>query len=297
MERIIGDELTLTSEKIRAQMDQFFGRNTALGAPSRLVEAMHYATEGGRKLRPYLVRACAQVFSKESEVIDKIAMAIEFLHASSLVHDDLPPFDDDNTRYGRPALHVRWDEGTAILVGNALNMAVFEVLGDEGLEIEDATKVRIIRYASRSSGNRGLIGGQILDIMRDAAPFGLDEWENITSRKVGALIEASCAIGAILGGAGEADVKRFELFGSLLSKLARIGDDTLDWDYESREEQTSSDVLPRLDGRIISIIGPERTKEMARELAQQARSLLVQYGKPASKLQFLVELMLKRVSV
>ncbi len=186
-----------------------------LGRKGRLAEACRYAVlGGGKRLRPLLcLAACEDVGGDASDAI-RAATAIELVHAYSLVHDDLPAMDDDAMRRGKPTVHVKFDQPTAILVGDALLTAAFEIVPPP-----------FAKELAQSAGGKRLILGQMLDLNLNGEPADLDE---IHRHKTGALFEFSCLVGAVQGGAAPEVAGNFKAFGTRVGVAFQYRDDILD---------------------------------------------------------------------
>ncbi|MET0280900.1 MAG: farnesyl diphosphate synthase [Steroidobacteraceae bacterium] len=217
----------------RARAELQLARRLDLADPGtpRLGEAMRYSTlGGGKRLRPTLVYATAAALGAPLDAVDDAAVAVELIHAYSLVHDDLPAMDDDDLRRGLPTCHKAFDEGTAVLAGDALQALAFGVLaGDADSALPPAARLQQIQVLAQRIGTAGMAGGQAIDL--EAAGHRLEPaaLEGMHRRKTGALIQASVLLGAI--GAGIAAGARYEAlrcYGAELGLAFQIQDDVLD---------------------------------------------------------------------
>ncbi len=206
-----------------------------LGVPSRLLKAMRYATlNGGKRFRALLVYAAAERskhgISAPAGPIDKAAAAIELVHAYSLVHDDLPAMDNDDLRRGRPACHRRFDEATAILVGDALQSLAFELLADSDPgEITNERKLLMVQCLAEAIGGNGMAGGQQLDMDATNCPLDLEDLVQMHAMKTGALISASCRMGGLAMKQSEAShLEALGRYGQAVGMTFQIVDDILD---------------------------------------------------------------------
>jgi farnesyl diphosphate synthase len=165
-------------------------------------EAMQYALLGGKKLRGYLVNQSSKLFEIDLSKSIWAACSIEALHAYSLVHDDLPAMDDDDLRRGKPTVHKKWDDATAILTGDALQTLSFQLLTDQRFRVSDAHRLKLAYDLSVASGADGMVLGQALDILAETSdvPLDLDDITRMQRRKTGALIEWSACSGAVMSG-------------------------------------------------------------------------------------------------
>jgi farnesyl diphosphate synthase len=170
--------------------------------PQRLNEAMRYAVLGsGKRVRPALVYASGDAFGIDIDRLDGIACAVEFIHAYSLIHDDLPAMDDDELRRGRATCHIKYDEATAILAGDALQVLAFEVLAcDDSIQANAEQRLQLVKLLSRASGTLGMAGGQYFDLAatNSTESINLQHLEKIHALKTGALIECSIRMPAYL---------------------------------------------------------------------------------------------------
>ena len=169
-------------------------------SPARLHDAMRYAVlGGGKRVRPLLAYAAGEVVHAQRERVNRVAAAVELVHAYSLVHDDLPCMDDDILRRGRPTCHVAYDEPTALLVGDALQSLAFAVLAEHRLCDRAADQLDMIGLLAGAIGSRGMAGGQAMDLASTGRELSLPELENMHIHKTGELIRASIVLGARCG--------------------------------------------------------------------------------------------------
>ena len=168
---------------------------------ARVFEAMRYSSlGGGKRLRAFFVLAGASLFKVSAMPALRTASAVEFLHAYSLIHDDLPAMDDDDLRRGKPSCHKQFDEATAILAGDALQALAFEVLAHEATHGDPAVRVALVSELAKAAGAHGMVGGQMLDLLAETeARMSIGAITRLQRLMTGALISFSCAAGAILG--------------------------------------------------------------------------------------------------
>jgi len=252
---------------------------------------------GGKRLRPALVLACGAACGACAEALVRTACAFEMLHTYSLVHDDLPSMDNDELRRGRPTCHVRFDEATAILAGDALQSLAFQTVAeDEGLGAE--TRVAVIRELSRAAGTpAGMVAGQIYDLAGEARRGGVTgvELDLIHRHKTGALITAAARAGAIIADANETDLAAITRYAAALGLLFQITDDLLDVTATAadlgktpgKDARTSKATYPAL-------YGIEAAREHARAVYDEALGALDQFGQPATLLRSIASLILER---
>jgi len=204
---------------------------------ARLREAMRYSVLGaGKRLRPTLVYLTGESLGAPPESLDAPAAAVELIHVYSLVHDDLPAMDDDDLRRGRPSCHRAYDEGTAILVGDALQALAFAVLANEAASrYSPAARLEMIRVLAQATGTRGMAGGQAIDLAAVGRRLSVAEIEDMHARKTGALIQCSVVLGALAAGftAGP-ERAALESFGAQIGLAFQIQDDILDVEGDAR---------------------------------------------------------------
>src|ERR1700687_6069342 len=206
-----------------------------IARPARLLAAMRYATEGGKRLRPFLVVESAALFGVSELQSLPAAAAFECVHCYSLVHDDLPAMDDDALRRGRPTAHKAFDEATAILAGDGLLTFAFDILSRPQVHPEANVRIELVSALARAAGLGGMGGGQLLDLAAEGrfaggAPLRLGEADirTLQAMKTGALLRFGCVAGAILGKADASERDAVEHYGSALGQAFQISDDLLD---------------------------------------------------------------------
>ncbi|MDV7271211.1 polyprenyl synthetase family protein [Thioclava sp. A2] len=249
-----------------------------------LRDAMAYAAQGGKRLRAFLVLESAALFGIPAERAMPAAAAVEALHAYSLVHDDMPCMDDDDLRRGLPTVHVKWDEATAVLVGDALQTLAFELCCAPELGAPDR-RIALVAALAKASGAEGMVYGQALDIAAEtaAAPLSLDEIIRLQAGKTGALICFAAEAGAILAGEDRAPLARYA---TALGLAFQIADDILD--VEGSEEQTGKRVGKDADAgkaTFVSLLGLDGARKRAAELIDEAEQALSGYGASAQNLR------------
>jgi geranylgeranyl pyrophosphate synthase len=252
--------------------------------PQRLHAVMHYAVEGGKRLRALLVYATARCLGLGLERVDGSATAVELIHAYSLVHDDLPAMDDDDLRRGRPTVHRAFDEATAVLVGDALGTLAFEVLAADNTVPADLRAALVVTLA-RASGSRGMVGGQALDLdaeRRRERPLQLADLQDLHRRKTGALIEACIALPLQIAAPPAAVQQALETCGRALGLAYQVQDDVLDVEMSSQTlgKTAGKDAV---HGKLtyVSLLGLETAKQQAAELFCEARTALAALDEPA----------------
>jgi geranylgeranyl diphosphate synthase, type II len=257
--------------------------------PARLREAMRYAALGeGKRIRPLLVYATGAAVDVAPPSLDAPAAAVELIHAYSLVHDDLPAMDDDDLRRGRPTTHRAFDEATAILAGDALQVLAFDLLANAPMPgVGDAGRIAMIRLLARASGTEGMAGGQAMDLAATGQRLERRQVEEMHARKTGALIRASvliaCAASPALPAARRDELDRY---GRAVGLCFQIVDDLLDvlGDPAVTGKVAGSDAL-RGKPTYPAIAGVAAARARATELAGEAIAALAGFGPEAGRLR------------
>jgi len=248
-----------------------------------VVQAMRYAANGGKRLRGFLVLESARMLGLSASHGLSAAAAVEALHAYSLVHDDMPCMDDDALRRGLPTVHVKWDEATAVLAGDALQTLAFELLADPALGSGE-TRIALVAGLARASGAEGMVLGQALDIAAETAarPLTLEEITALQAGKTGALIRFSAEAGAILAGADPTPLRRYA---TALGLAFQIWDDVLDvtGDAALTGKAVGKDAAAG-KATFVSLLGLEPAKARAKSLIDEAEAALSGYGPAAQNL-------------
>jgi farnesyl diphosphate synthase len=248
-----------------------------------VVQAMRYAANGGKRLRGFLVLESARMLGLSANHGLSAAAAVEALHAYSLVHDDMPCMDDDALRRGLPTVHVKWDEATAVLAGDALQTLAFELLADPALGSGE-TRIALVAGLARASGAEGMVLGQALDIAAETAarPLTLEEITALQAGKTGALIRFSAEAGAILAGADPTPLRRYA---TALGLAFQIWDDVLDvtGDAALTGKAVGKDAAAG-KATFVSLLGLEPAKARAKSLIDEAEASLSGYGPAAQNL-------------
>ena len=258
-----------------------------------LHQAMLYALRGGKMLRGFLVLESARLHDVPETAALEAALAIECIHAYSLVHDDLPCMDDDDLRRGQPTLHRKWDEATAVLAGDSLQTLAFELLAREEV---GPHAISLIRTMAEAAGKDGMVSGQMLDIAAETAeaPLTLEQITTLQARKTGCLIEWSACAGARLAGADPAPLRHYA---QALGLAFQIADDILDIEGDAatvgkavRKDEDAGKAT------FVSLLGLEGAKRRAQELADQACAALVPYGAAGDTLKDAARFVISRDS-
>jgi len=286
---------TPANDLVRADLDRLvplfeahYLRPIQDGEALRLAEAMSYSLEaGGKRVRPVLCLLAAEAVGGKAEEALSCAVALEYIHTYSLIHDDLPAMDDDDLRRGKPTNHMVFGEGQAILAGDGLLTEAFRVIAaDAALPAE--RRIEAVRLLSEAAGWRGMVGGQSLDLLgeeltRTGEPYGLDHLQLIHRLKTGALLRASVELGAVAAGAPPTFRQVLREAGALLGLAFQIQDDILD------ATATEADMGKRVGkdegkGKITYpvLLGLEGARRALNETTERAICLLQSLPNPSS---------------
>ncbi len=265
-------------------------------AAPRLQSAMrHTVLGGGKRLRPALAYASARAFGGDEPVADAAAVAVELIHAFSLVHDDLPAMDDDAMRRGRPTVHIAYDEATAILAGDALQTEAFRVLADAPLDAD--TRIALVRELAQAAGASGMCAGQMLDMQATGATLALAELERLHTLKTGALIRAAIRMGALSAGAPRGVVDSLDNFAEALGLAFQLRDDLLDAEAGSVElGKTAGKDAAQGKATYVTLLGADDGHRRLSELRVRMHAALAQFGPDADGLRMLADFSAARAS-
>ena len=286
----------------QARIETVLDRALTLPDPgtARLREAMRYSVLGaGKRLRPTLVYLTGEALGASLSSLDAPAAAVELIHVYSLVHDDLPAMDDDDLRRGRPTCHRAYDEGTAVLVGDALQALAFAVLANEpdsGTSAE--TRLQMLRILARATGTGGMAGGQAIDLAAVGHTLSVEDIENMHRRKTGALIECSVQLGALAAGlAPGEELAALQRFGADVGLAFQIQDDILDVEGDPAVlgKSTGADAS-HAKPTYPSTAGLPAARKRAGQLRDQAIAQLRPLGTRAAVLAQLADFVVSRSS-
>jgi farnesyl diphosphate synthase len=280
---------------IQARVEGALARSLpgAQHAPARLHEAMRYATlEGGKRVRPLLAFAAGEFAGADEGRLEVVASAVEMIHAYSLVHDDMPCMDDDVLRRGKPTVHVEYDEATALLVGDALQMLAFQLLAEHALADDPKMQLEMLRTLAVAAGSRGMAGGQAIDLESTGKSLSQAELEFMHVRKTGALIVAAVKMGALCAGPCPAAI---EQYAHRVGLAFQVVDDILD-------AEASTATLGKTAGKdskqgkptYVSAMGVARAKQFAEELRVSAHTALDAVGGRTQRLRQLADFIVLR---
>ncbi|MFO7855068.1 MAG: polyprenyl synthetase family protein [Paracoccaceae bacterium] len=289
--------LAACAARAEAALDALLPPPDVLGPEMPVAAAMrHAALGGGKRLRAYLVMETAALLGAPPERADRVAAAVECLHAYSLVHDDMPCMDDDTLRRGRPTVHVEWDDATAVLAGDALQTFAFELLSDPATHPSGAVRAGLCLALARASGVAGMVGGQALDIAAEGAgaPLGLAAVERLQGLKTGALIVFAAEAGAIVAEA-EAARAPIRAFAAAMGAAFQIQDDVIDarGDAAAAGKAVGKDAAAG-KATFVSLLGLDGAARRAAALVEEAEAALAPLGPEARPLALAARFALAR---
>ena len=298
MKIILEDNNLKFSKKLHnyaIKFDNFYNKKSITkNSPKSLNNSIKYInTTGGKRIRPFLVTECSQLFEVKFEFSIYAAVALEMVHTYSLIHDDLPSMDNDDMRRGKNTLHKQFNEAIAILTGDCLLTDAFYVLTEFYKNKDPYICIELISLLSKSAGSQGMVGGQVLDLF--PIEGGKNNINLMNEMKTGALIKCAALYGAILGKAPVKDYNNMESFGIALGKAFQIRDDILDvqGDEQVLGKKTNKD---KIKGKLslIDFYGIEGAKKRARNYIIEAKDIISSYGNKGSNLQMLTEYIVDR---
>ena len=263
--------------------------------PARLHEAMRYAAQGGgKRIRPLLVYAAGALSDDTNQgALDAAAVAIECIHAYSLVHDDLPCMDDDDLRRGRPTVHKAYDEATALLVGDALQTRAFEVLASAQCDAD--TRLAMISALASASGSRGMAGGQAIDLDSVGKKLDLAGLKQMHAMKTGALLSCSVQMGGIAAKLNPAQMQHLRDYSEALGLAFQIVDDVLDATADSQTlGKTAGKDAANDKPTYVTLMGLDYAQKAAKDLQETAIASLESFGSKGQALKDLALLVVNR---
>ncbi len=265
---------------------------------SKLVEAMRYsALSGGKRIRPFLVIAASNIFGVSPLAALEAAVAVEFVHVYSLIHDDLPAMDDDEIRRGLPTCHKKFDEATAILAGDALLTCAFEILANPEAHVDPQVRCELIKTLARAAGFMGMVGGQMIDLEKSEQKISKEELAKLHRLKTGELFMASAEMGAIIGRAGVNERHALRYYAHDLGLAFQIKDDILDHygtNIGKMEIDETIHKKPKENTSIVDVVGMEHAQKQLELLKEQSIAHLKIFGAKAALLMDLTEFVVTR---
>ena len=292
------DPLAVAFERIQEEVDSAF--DAFLPVPddtrARLVEAMRYAAiGGGKRVRPLLVAATAELFGVNRDASINVGCAVEAIHVYSLIHDDLPCMDDDEMRHGKPTLHTAFDEATAVLAGDSLHALAFEILTQADTSTDPFVRAELVATLAKASGHDGMAGGQMMDIVSDEQQYDLRQVTRLQQLKTGALLAAGVEMGAILGRVPPEGRTHLRAYARDIGLAFQIKDDLLDVEGD---EKKAGKALRKDEQQgkstFVTLMGVEAARRQAQMLVEQAGEHLSTYGNDAELLAQLARFIFRR---
>lgn len=284
---------------IETVLDQFLPQASV--SPVRLHEAMRYAAlGGGKRVRAALVYAAGQAClqagaptSAQEMALDHAAAAVELIHAYSLVHDDLPCMDDDALRRGRPTVHVKYDEATAMLAADALQPLAFELLAR--MPVAPALVVQAVQQLARAAGSLGMVGGQAIDCESVNRLLSPEQLQTMHKMKTGAMLEASVILGGIVAGASSSVRQGLDRYACAMGLAFQVVDDILDVTADTVTlGKTAGKDAAENKPTYVSVLGMEASRALLSDLHRQAREALLPLGPSAELLACLADFIVDR---
>ena len=263
---------------------------------SRLVDAMRYSVlNGGKRLRPILVYLSSELGRTDNLIADNAACAVEFIHCYSLIHDDLPAMDDDKLRRGKPTCHIKFDEATAILAGDALQPMAYELICSID-NLSDTSKISMVNSLAKACSHNGMVEGQMKDMQLNKA-VSVDALDLMHEQKTGRLIEASIELGGLIGGLNSDELSTLKAYGQKIGLAFQIRDDIIDVESPSSEsgKPQGSDAMKE---KITypSLVGIKESKIRSKELAEEALEILSSLNLKTDKISSLTSYVVTRNS-
>ncbi|MEZ5748599.1 MAG: polyprenyl synthetase family protein [Caenibius sp.] len=290
----LADEMQRVADEVDAAFDAFLPVPT--DARARLVQAMRYAVIGaGKRLRPLLLMATAQIYGVGREHAIRAGCAVEAIHTYSLIHDDLPCMDDDDLRRGRPSVHKAFDEATAVLAGDSAARLCLRTALPARNQRRSVHPGGTGRALAQASGANGMAGGQMMDMVAETQSFDLPTITRLQQLKTGALLDAAVEMGAILGHAAPDEQLHLRGYARDIGLAFQIVDDLID---HEGDELKAGKALRKDEAAgkqtFITLLGAERAREQAHMLTQQAIGHLAQHGPEADMLRALARFIVER---
>jgi len=293
----IKQELVRRAQEIDQLLEDFLPSENDY--PPAIHQAMRYSVlAGGKRLRPILVMASAETVGGNLRSVQSVAVALEFIHTYSLIHDDLPAMDNDDFRRGKPTCHKVFGEARAILAGDALLTRAFEVLAQNASLSGGPTPsvvLQVIQEVAQAAGSLGMIGGQVVDLSSEGRPIDETTLDYIHRHKTGALIRASVRAGALFGGANSEELADLTEYAEEFGLAFQIADDILDvvGDESKLGKPVGSD-LRNEKSTFPSLYGLKQSREIAQASVRRAVERLTRFGERAKFLRELVEYVVER---
>jgi farnesyl diphosphate synthase len=284
--------------RVQSEVDGAFDALLPVPGDTRapLIEAMRYAAiGGGKRVRPLLTVAVAELHGVERGAAIYAGCAIEAIHAYSLIHDDLPCMDDDALRHGKPTVHKAFGEAVAVLAGDSLHALAFDILTRQETSSDPFVRSELVAVLAKASGHEGMAAGQVMDIAAEEADYDLPAVTKLQQLKTGALLSASVEMGAVLGKVHPEGRANLRAYARDIGLAFQIADDLLDVEGD---EAKAGKALRKDEGQgkatFVTLMGAEKARAQAQMLVEQAASRLTSYGKDAQLLTELARFIVER---
>lgn len=270
------EDFGIWSRQALAEVEQALSTWVPAEAPAGLGEAMRYGVlDGGKRLRPLLVLAACDALAGHREAAMRAAVAVELIHAYSLIHDDMPCMDNDVLRRGKPTVHVKYGEAPAMLAGDAMQALAFEVLTPDEALVPLALQARLVGLLARAAGQSGMAGGQAIDLAATGQPMQESALQDMHRRKTGALLQASVLMGAACGAPDARAWQALGNYGAAIGLAFQVVDDILDVTQASEIlGKTAGKDLDANKPTYVSVLGLDAARRRADELHAQAQAAL-----------------------
>lgn len=289
------DRLERAARLVEGELEAVFSEMVA-GTPERLLAAMrHGVLGGGKRLRPFLLMASAELFGIVPARSVRAAAALECVHCYSLVHDDLPAMDDDDLRRGKPTVHVAFDEATAILAGDGLLTLAFEIAADARTHSDAGVRTALIHNLAHAAGARGMAGGQMLDLQAETQMPDEAGIKRLQAMKTGALLRFAVEAGALLGAAPAKDRACLTAYGMAIGAAFQVADDILDVEGSSVEigKATAKDADAG-KATLVGLLGVDPARQRLAQLVDEAIGQLSQFDHRADPLREAAQFVMTR---
>lgn len=289
------EELKKRTGEVETVVERYLPKEE--GHQKTIFEAMNYSVRaGGKRLRPMLMEETYRLFSGKEQAVEPFMAAMEMIHTSSLIHDDLPCMDNDELRRGLPTTWKKFGYDMAVLAGDALMIYAFETASKAFAMTQYPERAaRAIGILAEKTGIYGMIGGQVVDVELTGKPIPQEKLDFIYRLKTGALLEASMMIGAILGGASEEEIRRVEEIAAAVGLAFQIQDDILD--VTSTSEELGKPVLSDEKNQkttYVTLVGLDQAREDVAEISSRAVTLLKQLPGQNPFLENLITMLVER---